>query len=156
THEAPDGLRSIAGNEQGVFPPDEVTIAPFDDRLVCDALREEHMPFLVTDDEEAGRELCSRWGLKSFREVIRIESHYAPSGPETPLVDQYPGLLALAPNDISDILLVPCQSLRREIRTDRGLKAEEVGALRERNRILYDDGLGREDLLLTISQELDL
>ena len=156
THEAPDGLRCIDGDKLGVFPPEEVTLAPFDDRLVCDALREERIPFLVVDNEEADRELRLRWGLKSFRDVIRIESHYAPSGPDTPLVDQYPGLLALAPTDISEILLVPCKSLRREIRTDRGVKAEEVSAWRDHNRILYDDGLSREDLLQTISEQLEL
>ena len=156
THEAPDGLRCIEGTKQGVFPPEEVTIAPSRDRLVCDALREERIPFLVLDDEEESRELCLRWRLRSFRDVIRIESHSGASGPDTPLVDQYPGLLALATTDRSDIILVPCQSLRREIRTDRGVKAEEVGALRDRNRILYDDRLSREDLLDTVAEQLEL
>jgi superfamily II DNA or RNA helicase len=146
TKPTPDLLISTIGTTRGSYPPSEITVAVHNDFLEA-SLKALQKPYITVDDSGAATALQTHWGLVGSDAVVSIEPKFVASGSELPMGDAYVGLSIRLTNDQSDLKLVPCSSLRREVISAAGTQSEEQEYFLEGTRLYYLDRLSAGEVL---------
>lgn len=142
---SPKMIRCRQGTTYELHTPASVAIAWNSEESA--ALRRSEMPFLRVKTQEDADTLASRWGLQRAPDVIKLSVFRAPSGPETPLLDRFPGLGRHLSDEQATLGLLPCSSLRQDTLTAQGRSSEECGFLRDGDVLCFVDRLGNAELL---------
>ena len=124
--------------------------------LVESSLQASNVPYIVVEDSETATELTKHWGLGAADAVVSVEPRFVASGPEVPVGDAFVGLSVRLTNEQSDLRLVPCSSLRREIISAAGTHSEEQKYIFGGNRLYYADTLSPGEVLDEVSKNLGI
>ncbi len=119
------------------------------------ALMALEIPYLPASEENA-LILCRNWGLQPADKTIKTEAQPIPSGPEIPLLDQYPGLYPKLDPNLHDARLIPCASIRVECRTGNTQTAEDRDLYRDGTNLYYLASLSADQLLDAVTDTLKI
>lgn len=144
---APRRIRCRIGESWDHRPPQEVTVAC--NQVERHALQSIGIPLIEATPNDA-QTLFARWQMQPSAKHVTVEVRALPSGPETPLLDQFPGLQTLLPVGCDQLRLVPCSGLRLEVRTASGRSGEDHDLLRREDQIFFLDHLSSADLLRSL------
>ena len=155
---APEKIWCRKADKSDWYKPDQViaVVAESINDSVISIIKEIGNPYLVLEDQNDARKLIKEWNLKPVETSVVFETRAVPSGPETPLTDAFAGLGFMLDGEQSNLKLVPCSTLRREVFTDQGVKSETKTYIVDNNHFYYLDSLDNQELLETIIEDLSL
>jgi superfamily II DNA or RNA helicase len=155
---APEKIWSRIADKSDWHKPDKVVVVVAEsiNDSVISIIKEIGKPFLVLEDQNDARKLIKEWELRPVETSIVFETRAVLSGPETPLTDSFAGLGFMLDAEQSNIKLIPCSTLRREVFTDQGVKSENKIYIADKDQFYYLDSLNNQELLETIVEELNL
>jgi superfamily II DNA or RNA helicase len=147
----PSGVRCRIGMVHQTQPPSSVTVVSA--RREFDALISQAIPCLLVSSRNDAETLTKNWGLRPAETAVKTEIYAVPSGPEVPLVDEFPGLRWALSDSDSKLLLLRCSVLRLETLTDGG-KTSDERTLHIADGRIYWAGSTDAELLATLKDEL--
>jgi superfamily II DNA or RNA helicase len=151
---APALIRCRVGAALEAVIPPQVSVVS--DAATRDALVDGSVPFLYVPRPEDGAELASRWGLISHAGLIESHADPVPIGDPQPLVDEYPALRAFLSRAASQLQLVRCAELRREVVGPTGRQVQPAELLVDGEVVYWLDDGDDHRFLQRLSEELRL
>lgn len=155
---APEKIWCRKADKSDWYKTDEV-IAIVADSIndpVISIIKEIGKSYLILEDQNDAKKLIKEWNLKPVETSVVFETRAVPSGPETPLTDSFTGLGFMLDAEQSNLKLIPCSTLRREVFTDQGVGSESKTFITENDYFYYLDSLDNQELLETIIENLNL
>lgn len=153
--DAPSLIRCRVSSGHQNMAPKEVTVTS--SRHDFDALTYRAVPVVLADTAQAVERLIERWNLRSSDASVRVEVFSVPDGSESPLIDVFPGLRGILPEELESMQLVPCSILRLDELSDSGRASREVDFALSEGQLHYVPGyLTNRQLLERIVNELGI
>lgn len=121
-----------------------------------DAVSHNNTPAVLVSDASAAAMIVDRWKLQPARTAVRREVKAVASGATAPLLDEFPALAHLAGAKLSKIALQRCDLLEIHTVSSGGRHSRSCEYMMDGDVFHWAGGAGNVDLLLALSQELDL
>ncbi len=155
---APEKIWCRKADKSDWYKPNQViaVVAESINDSVISIIKEIGKPYLVLEVQNDTRKLIKEWGLKPVETSIVFETRAVPSGPDTPLTDAFAGLGFMLDDEQSNLKLVPCSTLRREVFTEQGVRSETKTYITDKDHFYYLDSLDTRESLETVLEALDL
>lgn len=152
---APRVILSLLGGSSAISKPTQTTVVPNDPNVI-EAMQVLRVPFVVVQEASQAEALVTRWGLLPSAQLVEVETKGVESGSPTPLGDFFTALTFKLTSDQAALLLKPCSSLRKEIRTEAGTRSEELDFALVDGALLYSDGIERAALLERVLEQIGI
>lgn len=158
---SPQKLRCRVGPSHEDRAPAEITAIANPE--IYQQLRTIESPIILAPSRQDADRLVEHWGLRPEGDAVTTEMTYQLLAPETPLIEEFPGLrLVPAMADHRNISLLRCSELTRTVRTAGGQTSKMVDKAAGEGRIYWlindiaDPNATDDALLAFVSAQLGL
>ncbi|MFJ1585949.1 DEAD/DEAH box helicase [Streptomyces sp. NPDC088197] len=154
--EFPDGVatRCRVGEAWECRPDAEIAVAT-NETEYKELIREQLPALLVSDKSDAAtaKDMVEEWGMLKVGDVISKEIRRIKSGPQVPLLDEFPTVRARVGAPAGNIRIQRCSELEQVVRTPMGTTALPLKAARKGNTLNVLDSLDRPQVLAAADRE---